>query len=83
MFSIWQAAMAMVSTFPHAPSRLINIIDALALEHGEAPAASFQTAAKSRGSLDLPLDSWASLETHIYKAKMLEMQAGLRTAVAT
>lgn len=75
--------MVIVSTFPHAPSRLINIIDALALEHGEPPATSFRTAAKLSGPLDLPSDSWASLETHIYKAKMLEMQSSLRTAVAT
>lgn len=65
ILTVWQASMAMVSSFPHPPDRLKDIMDALAEEHGEPSAASFQTA-----SADQTTDTWASLDDHIFKAKL-------------
>lgn len=65
ILTVWQASMAMVSSFPHPPDRLRVIVDALAEEHGEPSVASFQTA-----SADQTPDTWASLDDHIFKAKL-------------
>ncbi|KAL3156653.1 hypothetical protein ABBQ38_000936 [Trebouxia sp. C0009 RCD-2024] len=65
ILTVWQASMAMVSSFPHPPDRLRVIMDALAEEHGEPSVASVPTA-----SADQTPDTWASLDDHIFKAKL-------------
>ena len=75
--------MLIVNTFPHAPSMLVNVVDALAVEAGEGPATSLKSAALHNEPSVCTTDKWTDLENHIYKAKMLNMYAGIETAVAT
>ena len=77
VLSVWQAAMAMVSTFPHPPDKIKDVVNALAEEHGEPSAASFQTI-----SADGLSDTWESLEHHIFKSRMLTPRLLMGTAVA-
>ena len=74
--------MAIVSTFPHPPDVLTNLIDALAQEAGEPNAASFQAAVENQNALHLGNDTWTSLENHIYKAKMMTAPFLSSTAAA-
>lgn len=78
ILTVWQASMAVVSTFPHPPEKLKDIVDALAEHHGEPSAASFQAAAADDSS-----DSVASLHNHIYKSKLMPPQFTVSTAVAS
>ena len=78
ILTVWQASMAVVSTFPHPPEKLKDIVDALAEHHGEPSAASLQVVAADR-----PSDSWAGLDTHIYKSKLMAPQFPISTAVAS
>ena len=82
VLSVWQSAMVIVSTFPHPPETLTNLVDALAKEAGEPDAASFQAAVQNQSALDFTIDTWSSLENHIYKAKMIALPVFSSTAVA-
>ena len=68
--------MAVVSTFPHPPDKLADIVEALAEQNGVPSAASFQTA-----NADGSADTWATLDNHIFKAKFLGQPVPPRAAV--
>ena len=82
VLSVWQAATAIVRTFPHPPEGLITMVDALAHQAGEPTAASFDTAAAASSVVQELADPWPSLENHIYKEKLASMPMQPRTAVA-
>lgn len=82
VFSVWQVAVLIFNSFPHAPSTLVKVVDALAVEACEGPAAVVKDTALCRDSLLPVTDTWTNLENHIYKAKMLDVHAGIETAVA-
>ena len=83
VFSVWQVAVLIVNSFPHAPSTLVDVVDALAVEAGEKPAAAVKSVALNNDTVFPLSDTWNSLENHIYKAKMLDMHSGIETAIAS
>ena len=67
--------MVVVGTFPHAPIGLSSMIDALAMEASEPPAASFKTAGSWQS------DPWVSMESYIYRNKHVSIQAAGNAAM--
>ncbi len=67
----WQAAMAMISIFPHAPQKIFTMTDLLAEEAGEPSAAYIQASVKLDDSLaDEASSRLNSIEQVIYKASL-------------